>query len=111
MSFRRDVYRAWDRLKSTIAGSMDTRRYELATLAAAPRLRSSYCSLAHGKILADRFFDSRRWCVSSLSTADRVSLSVSGRSRPAATAPPATSTPARSRVVKNGARARIRTRL
>jgi alkylhydroperoxidase family enzyme len=34
---------------------MDLRRYELATLAAATALRSSYCSLAHGKILADKF--------------------------------------------------------
>jgi uncharacterized peroxidase-related enzyme len=34
---------------------MDLRRYELATLAAARRLRSSYCSLAHGAVLADRF--------------------------------------------------------
>jgi uncharacterized peroxidase-related enzyme len=34
---------------------MDLRRYELATLAAARRLRSSYCMLAHGAIVADRF--------------------------------------------------------
>jgi uncharacterized peroxidase-related enzyme len=34
---------------------MDERRYELVTLAAARRLRSSYCMLAHGKVLADRF--------------------------------------------------------
>ena len=34
---------------------MDLRRYELATLAAARRLRSSYCSLAHGKVLRERF--------------------------------------------------------
>jgi alkylhydroperoxidase family enzyme len=34
---------------------MDLRRYELATLAAARRLRSSYCALAHGKVLAERF--------------------------------------------------------
>jgi alkylhydroperoxidase family enzyme len=32
---------------------MDPRRYELATVAAARRLRSSYCSLAHGAILAE----------------------------------------------------------
>jgi alkylhydroperoxidase family enzyme len=31
------------------------RRYEIATFAAAKALRSSYCSLAHGKILADKF--------------------------------------------------------
>ena len=34
---------------------MDSRRYELATLAAARRLRSSYCALAHGAVLVDRF--------------------------------------------------------
>ena len=32
---------------------MDTRRYELVSLAAARRLRSSYCSLAHGSVLLD----------------------------------------------------------
>jgi hypothetical protein len=34
---------------------MDPRRYELVTLAAARVLRSSYCSLAHGKTLAEQF--------------------------------------------------------
>ena len=32
---------------------MDLRRYELATLAAARRLRSSYCCLAHGSVLLE----------------------------------------------------------
>jgi uncharacterized peroxidase-related enzyme len=56
-SQRPEVWTAWVQLKETIAGGMDTRRYELATLAAARELRSSYCSLAHGKILAERFLD------------------------------------------------------
>jgi alkylhydroperoxidase family enzyme len=34
---------------------MDLRRYELVTLAAARRLRSSYCCLAHGTVLVERF--------------------------------------------------------
>ena len=34
---------------------MDLRRYELATLAAARRLRSSYCCVAHGTVLAEQF--------------------------------------------------------
>ena len=34
---------------------MDERRYELVTLAAARRLRSSYCCLAHGSILLEKF--------------------------------------------------------
>ncbi|HEY1295818.1 MAG TPA: peroxidase [Chloroflexota bacterium] len=55
-SARPAVYRAWGQLNGAIRAN-DVRRYELATLAAARRLRSSYCSLAHGKVLADQFFD------------------------------------------------------
>jgi alkylhydroperoxidase family enzyme len=49
------VYAAWAQLNTAIKANMDLRRYELATLAAAQRLRSSYCSLAHGKVLVERF--------------------------------------------------------
>ncbi len=56
-SLRPEVYAAWEQLKSAIAGGMDARRYELATLAAARKLRSSYCCLAHGKVLAELFLD------------------------------------------------------
>jgi alkylhydroperoxidase family enzyme len=49
------VYEAWRGLNTAIKASMDPRRYELATLAAARQLRSSYCSLAHGAVLVDRF--------------------------------------------------------
>ena len=52
---RPDVYAAWVRLNGAIKASMDLRRYELATLAAARRLRSSYCCLAHGSVLAQKF--------------------------------------------------------
>ena len=52
---RPDVYQAWVQLNGAIKAGMDLRRYELATLAAARRLRSSYCSLAHGKVLRERF--------------------------------------------------------
>jgi uncharacterized peroxidase-related enzyme len=51
------VYKAWERLNTAIKANMDLRRYELATLAAARRLRSSYCALAHGKVLRDRYYD------------------------------------------------------
>jgi uncharacterized peroxidase-related enzyme len=54
-SLRPDVYRAWQQLNGAIKASADLRRYELATLAAARRLRSSYCALAHGKVLAEQF--------------------------------------------------------
>lgn len=53
------VYRAWKTLLGAVTENMDERRYELATLAAARRLRSSYCSLAHGKVLAERFLTER----------------------------------------------------
>jgi alkylhydroperoxidase family enzyme len=42
-------------LNGAIKAGMDLRRYELATFAAARRLRSSYCCLAHGTVLAERF--------------------------------------------------------
>src|SRR3954471_4924422 len=56
-SLRPDVYGAWRTLISTIKGNMDVRRYELATVAAARELRSSYCMLAHGSILAEQFLE------------------------------------------------------
>jgi alkylhydroperoxidase family enzyme len=52
---RPDVYATWGELLGAIKAKMDLRRYELATLAAARRLRSSYCSLAHGKVLIKQF--------------------------------------------------------
>jgi alkylhydroperoxidase family enzyme len=52
---RPDVYAAWGELLGAIKANMDLRRYELATLAAARRLRSSYCSLAHGKVLLEEY--------------------------------------------------------
>ena len=52
---RPDVLAAWVQLNTAIKANMDLRRYELATLAAARRLRSSYCALAHGRVLAEQF--------------------------------------------------------
>jgi uncharacterized peroxidase-related enzyme len=49
------VFAAWQQLNGAIKAGMDLRRYELATLAAARRLRSSYCALAHGTVLIERF--------------------------------------------------------
>ena len=56
-SLRPEVFDAWGSLITTIKRNMDLRRYELVTLAAAQALQSSYCSLAHGKILLDKFLD------------------------------------------------------
>jgi uncharacterized peroxidase-related enzyme len=52
---RPEVFAAWQQLNGAIKSGMDLRRYELATLAAARRLRSSYCALAHGKVLIETF--------------------------------------------------------
>jgi alkylhydroperoxidase family enzyme len=52
---RPEVYAAWRQLNSAIKAGMNLRRYELATLAAARRLRSSYCCLAHGTVLLEQF--------------------------------------------------------
>lgn len=49
------IVAAWQQLNGAIKESMDLRRYELATIAAARRLRSSYCMLAHGSVLAKDF--------------------------------------------------------
>ena len=52
---RPEVLAGWVQLNTAIKAGMDLRRYELATLAAARRLRSSYCCLAHGSVLIERF--------------------------------------------------------
>ena len=52
---RPEAYAAWAQLNGAIKARMDLRRYELATLAAARRLRSSYCCLAHGSVLVEQF--------------------------------------------------------
>ena len=57
LALRPEVYAAWKKLNGAVKESMDARRYELATLAAARRLRSTYCLLAHGKVLVDSFLE------------------------------------------------------
>ena len=54
---RPEIYAAWVQLNGSIKATMDQRRYELATLAAARRMGSDYCALAHGKVLRDHFYD------------------------------------------------------
>lgn len=51
------VRERWVALQAAIKENMTLRSFELATLAAARALRSSYCSLAHGMTLADKVFD------------------------------------------------------
>jgi uncharacterized peroxidase-related enzyme len=56
-SLRPGVYAAWRELIGAIQAGMELRRYELATVAAARSLRSSYCMLAHGSVLTNRFLE------------------------------------------------------
>ena len=76
-SHRPHVMTAWRGLLASIRGSQDPRRYELATLAAARAMRSSYCMLAHGTRLHQQFYSSnqlqviaRDFAASDLSPAD-----------------------------------------
>jgi uncharacterized peroxidase-related enzyme len=55
-SHRPQVLKAWGNLLGSIRQHMDTRRYELVTLAAARALKSSYCMLAHGSVLLKETF-------------------------------------------------------
>lgn len=50
-SHRPEVMRRWAELQAAIKRPMDKRRFELATFAAACELRSSLCTLGHGKAL------------------------------------------------------------
>ncbi len=52
-STRPDVARAWNALNTTIRDSMDRRRFEIATIAAARSRRSTYCTAAHSGFLRD----------------------------------------------------------
>ena len=55
-SHRPEVMVAWVNLLTTVRQHTDMRRYELITLAAAKALKSSYCSLAHGTVLKEKFY-------------------------------------------------------
>jgi uncharacterized peroxidase-related enzyme len=56
-SYRPDVAQAWNTLNTTIRNGMDRRRFELATIAAARALRSTYCTAAHSMFLRDACSD------------------------------------------------------
>jgi len=50
---RPDVAQAWNTLNVTVRDGMDRRRFEIATIAAARALHSTYCTAAHSKFLRD----------------------------------------------------------
>ena len=47
------VAHGWNVLQASIRDGMDRRRFEIATIAAARALRSTYCTAAHSKFLRD----------------------------------------------------------
>jgi uncharacterized peroxidase-related enzyme len=47
------VAQAWNTLNATIRDGMDRRQFEIATIAAARALHSTYCTAAHSKFLRD----------------------------------------------------------
>jgi uncharacterized peroxidase-related enzyme len=54
-SHRPEVMRRWGELLAALKRPMSKRRFELATFAAAHTLRSTLCTLAHGKALLEFF--------------------------------------------------------
>jgi uncharacterized peroxidase-related enzyme len=52
---RPEIMALWAQLQAGIKKHMDKRRFELVTFAAATALRSTLCSLAHGKALTEFF--------------------------------------------------------
>lgn len=58
-SHRPELLDAWIVLLGCIRIRMQTRRYELVTVAAAMALKSSYCALTHGSALRDYYSDAR----------------------------------------------------
>lgn len=57
-SHRPELNAAWVGLLTQVrGGSLDARRYELATIAAARALRSSYCMLAHASVLLNGLYE------------------------------------------------------
>jgi uncharacterized peroxidase-related enzyme len=52
---RTDIMDLWAAMQAGIRRYIGARRFELVTVAAARSIGSSYCSLAHGKILKEKF--------------------------------------------------------
>jgi uncharacterized peroxidase-related enzyme len=59
-SLRPQVYLAIVNVGRELRKSMPDRRYELATLVAASRLRCTYCTLAHGELLRAEFLSAQQ---------------------------------------------------
>ena len=59
-SDRPEVLQGWLALKDAITSRTDPRLYELATVAAATAISSSYCSLVHGQVLAASYYSAEQ---------------------------------------------------
>ncbi len=55
-----EAYKAWLGLITAIRGQMDLRRCELVTVAAARAMKSTACTVAHTKMLRDRFYETEQ---------------------------------------------------
>lgn len=79
-SHRPEVLARWAQLLAEIRRPMDSRRFELATFAAAHELRNSACTLAHGNKLREFFSDediaalAAGRCVAALTEAEQAML-------------------------------------
>jgi uncharacterized peroxidase-related enzyme len=71
-SHRPHVMATWSQFLASIRSTLEPRRFELITLAAARALRSSYCLLAHGAVLRQQFYSSAQLngIVDDLTTSD-----------------------------------------
>jgi uncharacterized peroxidase-related enzyme len=58
-SDRADIMDLWANLLRGIRSHIEPRRFELATFAASRELGSSYCTLAHGKVLQDTLLSAK----------------------------------------------------
>jgi uncharacterized peroxidase-related enzyme len=50
-----EAYQAWEQLITTVYSGMDRRACELATFVAARAMKSTACTIAHGRTLRNRF--------------------------------------------------------
>ena len=65
---RPDVARAWTNLNLTVRNGMDRHRFEIATIAAARALRSTYCTAAHSTFLRDTCGDEQAMMAMAMAT-------------------------------------------
>jgi alkylhydroperoxidase family enzyme len=79
-SLRPEVMDGWIALVGSIRRNLSFRTYELVTLAAARALASSYCSLAHGRALAEKVLDPP--AVAALAAAGQMDQALAGPASP-----------------------------